>query len=333
MAQHHFYVSKNPRDQMSFSSSQEAIELLDNLLPSGAQQRRRVYERFIEVALMLTSFITVIVLFAVAGSLIPPTIDFFQEVSFGEFFGRTEWYPLFAPPAFGIWALLSATFLVMSIAIIVAVPGGLAAAFFLNQYASDRVRRFLKPTLEILAGMPTVVFGFFAVNFVSPNIVQKIWPFGDVDFYNALSAGLVVGIMILPMMTTLAEDAMNSIPKSLIEGAYALGPTKREVCTGVIFPAALSGIIASIVISLSRAIGETTIVLLAAGASAKFTLNPAESVQTLASFIGFAGIGDQPTDSTGYRTIFAVGTFLFIITFILNIISIRVVRRFREVYE
>jgi phosphate transport system permease protein len=318
---------------MSFSTSQESIELLDNLLPSGAQQRRRAYERVVRMVLMATSFTTVIVLFAVAGSLIPPTIDFFQEVSFGEFFGTTEWYPLFEPPAYGIWALLSATFLVMSIAIFVAVPGGLAAAFFLNQYASDRVRRYLKPTLEILAGMPTVVFGFFAVNFVSPNLVQRFWPFGEVNFYNALSAGLVVGIMILPMMTTLAEDAMNAIPKALIEGAYALGPTKREVCTGVIFPSALSGIIASIVISLSRAIGETTIVLLAAGASAKFTLNPGESVQTLASFIGFAGIGDQETDSTGYRTIFAVGTFLFIITFVLNIISIRVVRRFREVYE
>lgn len=318
---------------MSFSTSTEPVEILADLLPSGAQQRRRFYERFVSQFLLATSFITVLILFAVVGSLIPPTIDFFQEVSFGEFFGRTEWYPLFEPPAFGVWALVSATFLVMSIAILVAVPGGLAAAFFLNQYASDRVRRYLKPTLEILAGMPTVVFGFFAVNFVSPNIVQNLWPFGEVDFYNALSAGLVVGIMILPMMTTLAEDAMNAIPQSLIEGAYALGPTKREVCTGVIFPSALSGIIASIVISLSRAIGETTIVLLAAGASAKFTLNPAESVQTLASFIGFAGIGDQPTDSTGYRTIFAVGTFLFIITFVLNIISIRVVRRFREVYE
>ncbi len=306
---------------------------LQDLLPQGFQKRQQVLERGVKYFLVAVSSLTVLILFAVVAALLPPTIEFFSEVSFSQFFGSTEWYPLFAEPGFGVWPLVTGTFLIMSIAILVAVPGGLGAAFFLNQYASDRVRRILKPTLEILAGVPTVVFGFFALNFVSPNVAQKIWPFGDVDYFNALSPGLVVGIMILPMMTTLAEDAMASVPRSLIDGAYALGATRREVCTGVVLQAGLSGIIAAVVISLSRAIGETTIVLLAAGATANFTFNPGEAVQTLASFIGFAGIGDQPTGSTGYKTIFAVGSLLFVITFILNMISVRVVRRFREAYE
>ncbi len=304
-----------------------------DLLPSGRQKRQQFYERIIGFFLGFISLAAVAVLFGIASALVPPTIDFFQEVPFSEFFGSTNWYPLFEPPAFGVWPLVTGTLVIMAIAIVVAVPGGLAVSFYMNQYASDQVRRILKPVLEILAGVPTVVFGFFAINFVSPKIIRNIWPFGDVDFYNALSAGLVVGIMILPMMSTLAEDAMNSVPRSLVDGAYALGATRREVCTSVVFPAALSGIIAGVVISVSRAIGETTIVLLAAGASANFTFNPGEAMQTMASFIGFAGIGDQPTDSTGYRTIFAVGAFLFIITFTLNILSVRFVRRFREIYE
>lgn len=309
------------------------MESISNLLPTGRRRRQQAYESIVRLSLLTTSLVAVIVLFAIAGSLVPPTVDFFRQVSFGEFFGSRNWYPLFEPPAFGVWPLVVGTFVIMLIAVVVAVPGGLALAFYLNQYASPRARRYLKPALEILAGIPTVVFGFFAVTFVSPTIAQKLWPIGEVDYYNALSAGLVVGIMILPMMTTLAEDAMNSVPKALVEGAYALGATRREVCTGVVLQAALSGIIAAVVISLSRAIGETTIVLLAAGANANLSFNPGVAMQTMASFIGFAGIGDQPTDSTGYRTIFAVGTFLFVITFVLNMFSMRIVRRFREEYE
>lgn len=191
----------------------------------------------------------------------------------------------------------------------------------------------MKPVLEIQAGIPTVVLGFFALNFVNPQIVQKFWPIGDVGTFSALSAGLVVGVAILPLMASLAEDAMSAVPNSLRDGALALGATRREVCTGVIFPAALSGIVAAVVLAFSRAIGETTIALMAAGSNPRFTLNPGSGVQTMASFIGFAGIGDQPTGSTGYKTIFAVGSLLFIITFLLNIVSIRVVRRFREAYE
>lgn len=317
---------------MSIDPNSEIAPLVD-LLPTGRQKRQQQFEVVVRASLVLTASFAVVVLFAIAGALIPPTIDFFREVSLGQFFGSTKWYPLFSDPSFGVWALVTGTFVIMSIAVLVAVPGGLGVAFYLNQYASLRMRRVLKPFLEILAGVPTVVFGFFALNFVSPNVVQKFWPIGEVNYFNALSAGIVVGIMILPMMATLAEDAMNSVPRALVEGAYALGATRREVSTGVVYPAALSGIIAAVVISLARAIGETTIVLLAAGATANFSFNPGQAMQTMASFIGFAGIGDQPTDSTGYRTIFAVGSLLFIITFVLNMFSLRIVRRFREAYE
>lgn len=309
------------------------ITTLPNLQPSGRKRRQQIFEKFVVVVLAMVAASGVVITTGIVVSLVRPTIQFFGEVSISEFLGSVNWYPLYDPPDFGVWPLVIATFMIMSIAVIIAVPGGLAIAFFLNQYASDRTRRILKPLLEILAGIPTVVFGFFALYFVSPNIAAKVWPIGDVGIYSGLAAGITVGLMILPMMTTLAEDAMAAVPRSLIEGAYALGATKREVCTSVIFQAGLSGIIAAGVIAMSRAIGETTIVLLAAGSSAVFTFNPGQPMQTMSSFIGFAGMGDQSTDSTGYRTIFAVGSLLFVITFALNVISRKVVKRFREVYE
>lgn len=309
------------------------LTTLTDLQPSGRKRRQQNLEKFVVVVLAMIAASGVLITTGIVVSLVRPTIQFFGEVSISEFFGSVNWYPLYDPPDFGVWPLVIATFMIMSIAVVIAVPGGLAIAFFLNQYASDRTRRILKPMLEILAGIPTVVFGFFALYFVSPNIAAKVWPIGDVGIYSGLAAGITVGLMILPMMTTLAEDAMAAVPRSLIEGAYALGATKREVCTSVIFQAGLSGIIAAGVIAMSRAIGETTIVLLAAGSSAVFTFNPGQPMQTMSSFIGFAGMGDQSTDSTGYRTIFAVGSFLFVITFALNVISRKIVKRFREVYE
>jgi phosphate transport system permease protein len=294
------------------------------------QQRAEVFIKFF-LAVVATS--GVLITSGVVVALVRPTIQFFQEVDISEFLFTTNWFPLYDPPDFGVWPLIIGTFTVMLIAIIIAVPGGLAVAFFLSEYASPKTKRILKPVLEILAGVPTVVFGFFALNFIAPNVAQKIWIFSDVGFYSALAAGITVGLMILPMMTTLAEDAMASVPRALVDGAYALGATKREACTGVILQAGLSGIIAAAVIAMSRAIGETTIVLLAAGSTANFTFNAGEPMQTMSSFIGFAGLGDQPTDSTGYRTIFAVGAMLFVITFGLNILSQRIVTRFREVYE
>jgi phosphate transport system permease protein len=294
------------------------------------QQRAEV---LIKLFLAVIAASGVLITSGVVVALVRPTIQFFQEVGISEFLFTTNWFPLYDPPDFGVWPLIIGTFTVMLIAIIIAVPGGLAVAFFLSEYASPKTKRILKPVLEILAGVPTVVFGFFALNFIAPNVAQKIWIFSDVGFYSALAAGITVGLMILPMMTTLAEDAMASVPRALVDGAYALGATKREACTGVILQAGLSGIIAAAVIAMSRAIGETTIVLLAAGSTANFTFNAGEPMQTMSSFIGFAGLGDQPTDSTGYRTIFAVGAMLFVITFGLNILSQRIVTRFREVYE
>ncbi|MFM7763364.1 MAG: phosphate ABC transporter permease subunit PstC [Acidimicrobiaceae bacterium] len=309
------------------------VTSVGELKPSGRKLRQQRTERLIRVLLMIVATSGVLVTTGVVVALVRPTVEFFRAVSISEFLGTTAWFPLYEPPDFGVWPLVFGTFSVMLVAVIIAVPGGLAIAFYLNQYASDRVRRNLKPILEILAGVPTVVFGFFAINFVGPNIAAKIWVFSDVGFYSALSAGITVGLMILPMMTTLAEDAMAAVPRALIEGSYALGATKRETCTGVIFPAALSGIIAAGVIAMSRAIGETTIVLLAAGSTANFSFDIGQPMQTMSSFIGFAGLGDQPTGSTGYQTIFAVGSLLFVITFFLNMLSRRIVSKFREVYE
>jgi phosphate transport system permease protein len=303
------------------------------LQPSGLKARQQRIEGYIKAILAVIALSGVIITTGVVVALIRPTVQFFQEVSITEFLTTTTWFPLYEPPDFGVWPLVIGTFTVMLIAVIIAVPGGLGIAFFLSEYASPKTKRVLKPLLEILAGVPTVVFGFFALTFIAPNVAQKIWVFSDVGFYSALAAGITVGLMILPMMTTLAEDAMAAVPRALVEGAYALGATKREACTGVILQAGLSGIIAAGVIAMSRAIGETTIVLLAAGSTANFTFNPGEPMQTMSSFIGFAGLGDQPNDSTGYRTIFAVGAMLFAITFGLNILSQRIVTRFREVYE
>lgn len=304
-----------------------------SLAPSGQLIRQRRIELFVRSCLSVVGLFSVLVTLAIVFSLLSPTIEFFSEVKIREFFTSRTWSPLFNPPKFGVLPLITGTFLVMGVAVILAVPCGLGAAFYLSEYASPRVRRTVKPVLEVLAGIPTVVLGFFALNFVNPRIVQPFWPFGDVGTFSAMSAGLVVGIAILPLMASLAEDAMSAVPSSLRDGALALGATKREVCTGVIFPAALSGIVAAVMLAFSRAIGETTIALMAAGSNPRLTLNPGQGSQTMASFIGFAGIGDQPTGSTGYKTIFAVGTLLFIITLLLNIVSIRVVRRFREAYE
>lgn len=301
--------------------------------PTGTLARRELVEKIVKSVLALIAGLTVLVTVLIVLSLIPPTAQFFQEVKVSEFFGTTSWAPLFQPPKFGVWPIVTGTLVVTTIAILTSVPLGLGAAFYLSEYAHPRVRKVLKPTLEILAGIPTVVFGFFALYFVNPNLVRKLWPFGEVGTYSMLGAGVVMGIMILPIMASLAEDAMSAVPNSLRQGALALGATKREVCTKVVFRAALSGIVAALVLAVSRAIGETMIALLAAGNRPNLTFNPGSDGQTMTAFIGSAAQGDQPTGSLGYKTIFAVGSLLFAITFVLNILSIRIVRRFREVYE
>ena len=303
-----------------------------SLRATGTARRRLHVERFVKVLLGSASVITIGITVMIVLSLVRPTIEFFSNVSISEFFTTTRWTPLFADANFGVWPLIVGTMWTTAIALTVAVPLGLGAAFYLSEYARPRVRSIIKPILEILAGIPTVIFGFFALSFINPEIVRRIWP-GEVGTYSGLAAGLVVGVMILPTVASLSEDAMAAVPQGLRQGAFALGSTRREVSTSVVFRAALSGIVAAVVLAASRAIGETTIVLIAAGSRPTMTTNPGDQMQSMASFIGFAGIGDQPTGSTGYQTIFAVGALLFLITFFLNVLSIRFVRRFREVYE
>jgi phosphate transport system permease protein len=304
-----------------------------SLQPAGRARRQLRIERIAKALLGTAAALTVLISVLIVLALFRPAINFFQDVSFKDFIGGIDWKPLFKPPRYGVWSIVTGTLWVATIALLVSVPLGLGAAFYLSEYAGERTRSIIKPILEILAGIPTVVFGFFALNFINPNLVQKLWPVGDVGTYSVLAAGLVTGIMILPTVASLSEDAMTAVPQALRQGAFALGSNRREVSTSVVFPAALSGIVAAIVLATARAIGETTIAVLAAGSRAQLTGNPGEEAQTMAGFIGFAGIGDQPTGSVGYQSIFAVGAMLFVVTMLLNIASIRIVRRFREVYE
>ena len=295
--------------------------------------RPRWGERIVEGALFLCAFISVLVTVGILFALVEPSIDFFSEVSVVDFFTGREWSPLFSDPKFGVLPLVAGTLVTTFWALVVCVPFGLGAAIWLSEYAHPRARAVLKPALEILAGIPTVVYGFFALTFVTP-LLQDIWFLGEKpEVFNALAAGLVMGIMILPTVASLSEDAMSSVPGGLREGALALGGSRMQVAVRVVVPAALSGIVASFVLAISRAVGETMIVLIAAGGMPNWTINPTEQMQTMASFIGAAGIGDQATGSTGYKTIFAVGATLFAATFVMNLISIRLVRRYREVYE
>jgi phosphate transport system permease protein len=312
------------------------------LSPSAAPPRRyaplatrkpRWGERVVKGALFSCAMVSVATTVGIIIALLEPSIEFFNSVSPVEFFTGRVWAPLFADPSFGVLPLVSATVVVTAVAVAVAVPLGLGAAIYLSEYATRRTRRILKPVLEVLAGIPTVVYGFFALAFITPQL-QRIW-IGDnpPDVFNALSAGLVMGIMLLPTVASLSEDSMSAVPSGLRAGALALGSSRLQVATRVVVPAALSGIVSACVLAVSRAIGETMIVLIAAGGTPNLTFDPARSMQTMTAFIAAAGFGDQPTGSVGYKTIFAVGATLFVATFAMNLVSIRLVRRFREVYE
>jgi phosphate transport system permease protein len=293
-------------------------------------RRRDVQELLIHGVLLLAAGVSVLTTIGIIISLAGETIDFFRQVSLREFFGSTEWTPLFSVKHFGIWALVSATVLTSLIALLIAVPLGLVAAIFLSEFASPRVRAILKPALEVLAGVPTVVYGFFALLFITP-LLQRIVP--GLSTFNSLSAGLVMGIMIVPLISSLAEDAMSAVPASLREGAYGLGATQFEVATGVVVPAALSGIAAAVILALSRAVGETMIVAIAAGQNPTFTFDPRVPVETMTAFIVQVSLGDTPAGSLAYRTIFAVGTTLFVLTFTMNALSHWFVLKFRQAYE
>lgn len=256
--------------------------------------------------------------------------SFFEEVSVVDFLTGTRWTPLLEPRYFGVLPLVCGTLLVVFGSALIALPIGLLCAIYLGEFASDRVRRVVKPVLEILAGIPTVVYGYFALTFITP-LLGKVFP--SIQVFNAASASIVVGIMILPMVASLCDDAIRAVPDSLRQGAYALGATPFEVTTRVVVPASLSGLIASFVLAASRAVGETMAVTLAAGATPKMTLNPLESIQTMTAYIVQVSLGDTPAGGVEYRTIFAVAALLFLITLAMNVISHKVLRRFREVYE
>jgi phosphate transport system permease protein len=280
--------------------------------------------------LFLCATVSILTTIGIVVALAGPTIDFFQEVSFVEYFTGTSWTPLFSPSSFGVLPLVVGTLSTTFWACVVAIPFGLGAAIYLSEYARPRSRRWLKPSLEVLAGIPTVVYGYFALTFFTP-LLRDLGL--GVEIFNALSAGLVMGIMILPTVASLSDDAMTAVPMALREGAFGLGASRMQVSTRVVVPAALSGIVASFVLGISRAVGETMIVLIAAGGRPNLSFNPYEGVQTMTAYIAQVGIGDVPTGSLEYKTIFAVGATLFVATFIMNLVSIRLVRKYREVYE
>jgi len=278
----------------------------------------------------LCALISVLTTIGIIAALFIPAFEFFQEVSLVDFLTETEWAPLFEPALFGVVPLVVGTLSVTFWAVLVAIPLGLGSAIYLSEYAGARMRSILKPMLELLAGIPTIVYGYFALTFFTP-LLRDLGI--GVDIFNGLSAGLIMGVMVLPTVASLSEDAMSAVPRDLRDGAFALGATRREVSTRIVVPAAISGITAAFVLGISRAVGETMIVLVAAGQQPNLTFDPREAVETMSAFIAATGAGDVPTGSVEYKTIFAVGATLFVMTLILNVISIRLVERFREEYE
>jgi phosphate transport system permease protein len=293
-------------------------------------ERRRIGEDVVKVVLASCALVSVATTVGIVVALFLPAFEFFGEVSLADFLTGTDWAPLFEPARFGVLPLVAGTLLVTGIASLVAMPLGLCSAIYLSEYASARTRGVLKPALELLAGIPTIVFGYFALTFVTP-LLRDLGI--EVDIFNTLSAGLVMGVMLLPTVASLSEDAMGAVPRDLRDGAYALGATKVQVATRIVVPAAVSGIVASFVLAISRAIGETMIVLVAMGQQPNLTFDPRDAAEAMTAFIAATGAGDVPTGSLEYKTIFAVGATLFLLTLVMNVVAIRLVRKYREVYE
>ena len=297
--------------------------------------RPRYGEKAIIGGLGLCAAVSVIVTVGIVASLLGPTVEFFQEIPFGDFFSFDKWSPQFADPEFGVFQIIAGTLNVTLWAVVFGIPMGLGAGIFLAEYASTRVRKVVKPVLETLEGVPTVAFGFFALTFITP-LLRDNWPafLGEAPgIFSAGAAGIVLGLMLVPIISSLTDDALRSVPSGLREGAYAMGATRMQVIVRVLIPGALSGIVASFVLGISRAIGETMVVLIAAGNSPNLTLSPAESIQTMTAFIATTATGDIGVGTLTYKTIFAVGAVLFVMTFTMNMLSIRLVRKYREIYE
>lgn len=291
---------------------------------------RRVGEGLIAGLLFTCGLVSVLTTVGIVVVLVTESAGFFRQVPLVDFLTGTQWSPLYTDQQFGILPLLNGTLMIAVGAMVLALPIGLTSAIYLSEYASKRVRGIVKPLLEILAGIPTVVYGYFALVFITP-VLRTVFPGAGV--YNAASGAIVVGIMIIPMVASLSEDALSAVPRSLREAAYGLGATKFEVSTRVAVPSALSGIAASFILAVSRAIGETMAVTLAAGATPRMTLNFLESIQTMTAYIVQVSLGETPHGSLEYKTIFAVGLVLFLITLAMNLLSNRITTRFREAYE
>lgn len=302
----------------------------------SVRSRRRVWTRWfewtIENLLFVSAAVSILTTLGILFVLVSQSLPFFREISPLAFLGGTNWSPLIEPRSYGVLPLVCGTLLIVAVAATISIPAGLAIAVYLSEYAAPWQKKVLKPYLELLAGIPTIVYGYFALTVVTPILR---WMLGTelVGIFNALAAGIVVGIMILPMVASLCEDALRAVPGSLRQGAYALGATSAEVTTSVVVPAALSGVLASFILAISRALGETMAVAMAAGSTPKMTLNPLESVQTMTAFIVAISKGDTPQGDISYYTLFAVGLLLFAMTFGMNIIANRIQRRYREVYD
>jgi phosphate transport system permease protein len=297
----------------------------------SGNRSRSMSETVIGFVLAACGAISLLTTIGIILVLIQEAVHFFSAVRVTDFLFGTTWTALFKTPQYGVLPLVGGTLVITLIAMLVAIPLGLMSAIYLSEYAPRRVRDILKPALEMLAGIPTIVFGFFAVNFIRPEVLKPLFP--GIGPFSALAAGVAVGIMTIPLVASLSEDAMRAVPRALREGGYALGATKLEVATRIVVPAAFSGIIASAILAMSRAIGETMIVALAAGSKAQLSGNPLEPMQTMTGFIVQAFSGDVVVGSPAYLSLFAVGLLLFCMTFALNLLSQWVVNRFREVYE
>jgi phosphate transport system permease protein len=295
---------------------------------------RSRFETVVKIALMAAAALSVVTTLLIVGSLLFESIEFFGEVPIGDFIFGTKWTPQFAgdQQSFGVLPLVWGTIYLSLIGLAVAIPLGLLCAVYLSEYAPRRLRLVVKPVLELLAGVPTIVFGYFALTYFSPTILNDLLGIG-VGVFNGLGAGLIMGLLVLPTIASVAEDAMSAVPASLREGAFGLGASKLQVSLRIVFPAALSGIVAALILGASRAVGETVLVLIAGGQTANLGLDPRESFQTMAAYIAAQARGDIPAGSVEYLTIFAVGFTLFVITLILNFVSIRLVRKYRQVYE
>lgn len=297
--------------------------------------RPRYGEMAIKGVLALCAALSVATTVAIVISLIGPSLSFFGQVSVLDFLFGTEWSPVIQPPSFGVLPIVLGTVSVTLWGMLVAVPLGIGAAIYLSEYAPTRVRKVVKPVLEVLEGVPTVAFGFFAFSFITP-FMQDIWPgfLGEQpNIFNAGAAGIAIGLLTVPIIASISQDAMSAVPAGLRAGAYALGASRMRVALRVVFPAALSGIVAAIVLAVSRAVGETMVVLMAAGSAPNLSITFSEQIQAMTAYIGVTATGDIGTGTIEYDTIFAVGLLLFVMTLVMNLISIRFVRKYRQVYE